>query len=34
MFKKAVSGVALAVLVWGTIAMLPDLIRYMRIRQM
>jgi hypothetical protein len=33
-FKRALGGLALALVVWGTVAMLPDFIRYMKIRQM
>jgi hypothetical protein len=34
MFKKVLGGVALALVVWGAVAMLPDFIRYMKIRRM
>jgi len=33
-FKKTVAGLVVALVVWGTISMLPDFIRYMKIRQM
>jgi hypothetical protein len=34
MIKKTLFGLTVALVVWGTVAMLPDFIRYMKIRQM